>query len=175
MAFSFSESSRGVGVKLVDISDKPVEANVIRNGVQVPRIDLREDLIADFVADERLDDRVTQPRVVFQSIKVGARVPRGTTVNVTLSSKFLLGVNLVSGAHMGLANNTIGEVGELFLQDEAVSKALQGAKTPADLRPEERGAIEEAAAKNGLEIIETQAGQDFEALFVTLQAAQAFG
>jgi hypothetical protein len=175
MALSpFQLASSTTSFRFVDVSDKPVEAEVIRNGIKVPRVDIREDLVADFVAPDRLDDRLLQPRVVFQSVKTGERVPRGTQVDIVLSSPFLINADLIAGSHSALAQRSIGEVAELFLADENIQRAVRTAGSAEDLSPDVRGAIEEAAAANDIAIDGAQPNQDFQALFKTIQAAQTF-
>lgn len=171
---SSGKTSARAGRTLVDISDKPIEANIIREGKKVPPVDLKDDLLGDFVAPDRLDDRLAQPRVVYQSIKPGERVVRGTTVDVVLSSVFLIKSDLVAGSHTGLAEHPVGDVALMFLADEAVGRAVQSAATADDLSQETRKAIEETAAENDITIDETDSGRDFKALFKSIQAAQAF-
>jgi hypothetical protein len=170
----FSRAGAASGFKFVDISDKPVEAEVIRNGVKVGRVDLREDLVLDYIAPDRLDDRLAQPRIVFQNVKAGDRVARGTVVDVVLSSRYLVGADFVAGSHASLAERSIGEVGDLFLADSAVENAIRGASSPDDLSPEIRGAIENTAGANDIPITSTASDRDFNALFTTIKAAQTF-
>jgi hypothetical protein len=169
-----SPRQAAAGIKFVDISDKPVEAEVIRNGAKVGRVDIREDLIADFIAPDRLDDRLEQPRVVFQSVPTGRRVARGTVVDVVLSGRYLVGADFVTGSHVGLAQRSIGEVGDLFFANEAVENAVRRAATAEELPPDVREQIEQTAARNDIPITTTTPDSDFGALFRTIKAAQTF-
>ncbi len=172
--FPITRTAATSGFKFVDISDKPVEAEVIRNGAKVGRVDLRQDLVLDYVAPERLDDRLTQPRVVFQSVKAGDRVARGTVVDIVLSSRYLIGTDFVAGSHATLAQRSIGEVGDLFLADTGVETAIRRAASPEDLSPDIRSAIEETASANDIPITPTAPDRDFNALFTAIKAAQTF-
>jgi hypothetical protein len=169
-------SSRDIasGIKFVDISDKPVEAEVIRNGVKVGRVDIRQDLVADFIAPDRLDTRLAQPRVIFQSVPRDKRVARGTVVDVVLSSPHLIGANFVAGSHTGLAGRSLGDVGDLFLANAAVEDAVRKATTPDELNAEVRGSIEATAVQNNIAVSPTAPQQDFNALFAAIKAAQTF-
>jgi hypothetical protein len=158
----------------VDISDKPVAAEVIRNGAKVATVSIRDDLIGEFVAPERLDARLVQQRVVFQSIATGQRVPRGTVVNIVLASSFILGTDFVTGSHIGLADRSIGDVGDLFLVNPAVESAVRRATTIEELSPDIRGVIETTAAQNDIAITPADQASDFQALFTTIKAAQTF-
>lgn len=162
------------GPKFVDISDKPVEAEVIRNGVKVGRVNIRQDLVADFIAPDRLDDRLAQPRVIFQSVPRDKRVARGTVVDVVLSSPYLIGTNFVAGAHVALAERSLGEVSDLFLANTAVEEAVRRAETPEALNADIRGLIENTAAQNNIPVSTTTPQQDFGALFAAIKAAQTF-
>ena len=140
----------------------------------MPRVDLNEALVGDFVAPDRLDERVVQPRVVYQSIKPGQRVTRGTSVDIVLASKFLVPTDFVAGAHEDLRERSIGDVGSVFLRDKQISDAIAKAEKPEDLSSDIRGKMIEAARESDVAVNEGQAGRDFQALFLTVRAAQAF-
>lgn len=158
----------------VDISDKPIEAEVIRNGAKVARVNIRDDLIGEFVAPERLDPRPLQQRVVFQSIATGQRVARGTVVNIVLASRFLIGTDFVTGSHASLFDRSIGDVGDLFLVNPAVDSAVRRATSLEELAPDIRASIEQTAAQNNIAITPSDQARDFQALFTTIKAAQTF-
>lgn len=162
------------GIKFVDISDKPVEAEVIRNGSKVGRVDLREDLVLDYVAPERLDPRLEQPRIVFQSIRSGERVPRGTVVDIVLSGRYLINADFIAGSHASLAERSIGDVGDLFLVNPAVEDAVRKATSADDLNADIRGLIEQTAGQNDIPITDTAPDRDFKSLFTAIKAAQTF-
>lgn len=161
-------------VRFVDISDRPVEAEVLRNGVKVSKVEIREDLVQNFIAPENLDVRLDQPRIVFQSVAAGQRVARGTVVDIVLASRYLVGADFVRGAHPGLVARSVGEVGDLFLAAPDVEDAVRRAAAPEDLSATARAAIEATAAANNVAIDGTAPGQDFRALFTTIKAAQTF-
>ena len=171
---TFSTRNIAAGQLFVDISDKPVEAEVIRNGSKVARVNIREDLIGDFIAPERLDQRLVQQRVVFQSVAIGQRVARGTVVNIVLASSFIIGTDFVTGSHAGLAQQSIGQVGDMFFVNPLVETAMRRATVADDLPPEIRTAIEATAAQNDIQITPADQSQDFQALFTTIKAAQTF-
>lgn len=170
----FTTQDISSGQLFVDISDRPVEAEVIRNGARVARVNIRDDLIGEFVAPERLDARLVQQRVVFQSIATGQRVARGTVVNIVLASSFIIGTDFVTGSHASLADRSIGDVGDLFLVNPSVESAVRRAASIEELAPDIRIAIEQTAAQNDIPITAADQARDFQALFTTIKAAQTF-
>ena len=161
-------------VKLIDISDKPVEATVTRDGRKVPQVEFHEELVLDFVARDVLDEPRQQPRVVYQSVKNGTRVPRGTAVDLVLTDPFLVDAGLVAGSHEGLKERPFAEVLRIFVPDEQTKREVQGAEKAEDLSPETRSIIEQKATENDIRIDERRDDQSFEALFKTIQASVAF-
>jgi hypothetical protein len=163
------------GLRVIDISDKPVQAEVLRDGVKVPPVQIREDLVADFVADDRLDGRIIQQRVIYQSVQPEARVPRGTVVDLVLSSPFLIGTDFVAGSHADLAEQSIGQVGEIFLQDDALRREVQLAERYVDLTPGAQEAIQSAARNAQINLEDNDPQRDPQALYVAIKAADAYG
>lgn len=174
--FSNRTSVKGspAGIRLVDISDRPVEAEVLRDGAKVARVDIREDLVADFIAADRLDGRALQQRVIFQSVSAGARVPRGTEVDVVLSSPYLIGTDFVAGSHIDLSEVTIGLVAESYLANPEIRRAVQLADTPDDLAPSVVQALEGFAQDNNVRIDSADPERDFQAFYTAVKAADAF-
>lgn len=162
------------GLKVVDISDKPVEAEVVRDGRKVPPVKIRDDLVADFVAPDRLDERVRQQRVVYQSVPTGKRVARGTVVDLVLSNPYLIGTDFVAGAHRDLSERSIGQVADTFFVNEEVRRSIQQADDVNQLAPDARAAIEAAAAESEITIDETDPERDLQALYVAIKAADAY-
>ena len=171
---TFTKQNFSSAQMFVDISDKPIEAEVIRNGAKVARVNIRDDLISEFVAPERLDARLVQQRVVFQSIATGQRVARGTVVNIVLANRFLIGTDFVIGSHVSLASQSIGEVGDLFLVSPAVESAVRRAASIEELAPDIRASIEQTAAQNDITITPADPARDIQALYTTIKAAQTF-
>lgn len=163
------------GLKVVDISDKPVEAEVLRDGLKVPSINIREDLVADFVADDRLDRRVVQQRVIYQSVRTGARVPRGTVVDLVLSSPFLIGTDFVAGSHADLAEQSIGQVGEIFFAQEGIREDVQRAERFEDLPAATQEQIQSAARENNIALEDGDPERSPQSLYLAIKAADAYG
>lgn len=166
----FDKSSFG-GVKVIDVSKKPVQAEILRDGVKVPSVFLDYDKVKDFINPELLDDIRAQPRVVAQSIAPETDIPRGTAVDIVLSNPALMGTGLVAGAHVGLAENSILEVADIFLGDPLVRREFERAARYEDLPPAVREVVETSAREREIILVEGTPGQDSNALFTAIQAA----
>lgn len=162
------------GIKVVDISDKPVEAEVVRDGRKVPQVQIREDLIADFIAPDRLDGRILQTRVVHQTVPAGMRVARGTVVDLVMSSPYLIGTDFVAGSHRDLSERSIGQVADTFFVSEEIRRNIQLSENVEQLPPQTRAAIEAAASQSNITIDASDSGRDLQSLFVAIKAADAF-
>lgn len=162
------------GVKVVDISDKPVEAEVLRDGRKVPPVQIREDLVADFVAPDRLDGRIVQTRVVYQAVPAGKRVARGTVVDLVLSNPYLIGTDFIAGSHSDLSHRSLGQVADTFFVSTEVRRSIQLADDVAELPTDARAAIEAAAVENDITLDETDPERDLQSLYVAIKAADAY-
>lgn len=162
------------GLRVVDVSDKPIEAEVVRNGYKVPSVALNENLIADFVADDKLDGIKVQQRVAYQSVPAGKRVARGTVVDVVLSSPYLMDAGLIVGAHQGLRETSIGTVGETYFADQKVRDEVRKAQSADDLSAGARASLEAIAEEQGLELINEDPTRDFGAFYTVIKAADAY-
>ena len=156
------------------MSDKPVEAEVVRNGYKVPSVALNENLIADFVANEKLDGLKVQQRVAYQSVPTGKRVPRGTVVDVVLSSPYLMDVGLILGAHEDLRETSIGQLGETYFVDEKIRNEVRKAQSSTDLSAEATATLQAIAEENKLEFDAGDPARDFDAFYVAIKAADAY-
>ena len=161
-------------VKFVDISDKPVEAEVVRDGRKVPQVKIREDLVADFVAPDRLDDRTLQTRVVYQTVPAGKRVARGTVVDLVMSNPYLIGTDFVTGSHRDLSERSIGQVADTFFENVEIRRGIQLSESVEELSPQVRAAIEATAAENDIAIDKSDTERDLQSLFVAMKAADAY-
>lgn len=162
------------GLKVVDISDKPVEAEVLRDGRKVPSVKIREDLVADFVAPDRLDGRIVQTRVVYQAVPAGKRVARGTVVDLVLSNPYLIGTDFIAGSHRDLSERSIGQVADTFFVSDEIRRSIQLAEDVDELPPATRAAIETAAAENEITIDSTDPERDLQSLYVAIKAADVY-
>lgn len=174
MATKKNNKKFGASYRIIDVSDRPVESEVLRNGYKVPAIELDQDRVANIIADEFLDRLTIQPRVVYQSIPSGTRVPRGTTVDIVLTSPFLIGVDVLPGAHVDLVADNMGNVADIYLADIEVRNAIGMASTYDELPPAVRTQLETAARDNNVTLAEDTPGQDTQSLFHVLQAANTY-
>src|SRR5262245_9380667 len=83
----------------VDLSTKPAETQVVREGFKVPTVDLVPDALRDYLAIIPKG----QPRVVTQSVAAGTTVTRGTTIDLVLVEPGTIPGKIFDGHHLGLA------------------------------------------------------------------------
>jgi len=169
-----TNSQLGTTFRVIDISDKPVESEVLRNGNKIPALMLDEDRVANIIAADLLDDITVQPRVVYQSISSGTRIPRGTSVDIVLASPFLVDVDVIPGAHIDMTADNMGNIAELYLADAEVRQAIGQARGYDDLPPAIRVQLEQTASDNNVGLVQGTPGQDNQALFNVLQAANTY-
>ena len=167
-ASSFS-TLQSKAVTVVDLSKEPERPNIVREGLRVPAVKVRPELIDTIVVKP-----VDPLRVVFQSIAPGARVPKGTVVDIKVADPIDLKIDIIQGAHRSLAQRTIRSVIDQFLESAALRQSVLAAETAADLTETARAQILQVAAGNDVVIDETDPLHNFNALFTSLQGAAAF-
>lgn len=164
----------GSGIKVIDVSDRPESAQVIRDGRNIAAVKTRDDLVASFVAEDLLDKRVTQLRVLSQSIPAGTRVPRGAAVDIVLVRRNIVPVQVFEGTHADLSRATLDVVAETWLADATVRANVAAVETFEELPEASRSAIAEIAEAQGVVIDEGDPARRSQALFETIRVAGTF-
>ncbi|HKJ02708.1 MAG TPA: hypothetical protein VJ997_09640 [Longimicrobiales bacterium] len=162
------------GPVYVDISDKPIRTNIVREGFQVPAATVDEAQITSVL--ERLPPigRVEASRVVVQSIPAGTRVTAGTVVNVVLAPKSSVPTGIFVGAHADLRGTVISQVTEAFANTN-VLRTLLSYDNPAAAPEAERAAVQaEAESRFGIAVDPQDSTRDMSALWTTLRNAAAY-
>lgn len=171
----FGQLAAGGGtLKVIDVSDRPESARVVRDGRTVPALRVREDVANSIVAPDLLDVRFVQPRVLSQSIAAGTRVPRGTTVDLVLVSRAVVPAGTFEGVHADLSERTLEQLALTFLADDAVRRDIAAAASFEELPAATRARIDEIAADEGIVIDEGDPARRHEALHETLRIAGTF-
>ena len=162
------------GIKVIDVSERPESAQVIRDGRNVAEVKTRDDLVASFVAEDLLDKRLTQLRVLSQSVAPGTRVPRGTAVDIVLVRRSIVPVQVFEGTHADLSKETLDVVAETWLADEKVRSDVAAVEKFSELPEDTRSAIVRTAEAQGVVIDEGDPARRSQALYETIRVAGTF-
>lgn len=158
----------------VELGDKPKKVNIIRDGNRIPSLTLDDQVVDRLKVDTLLDKAKASPRVVFQSIKAGTRVPVGASVDIVLIDASILKGEAVPGGHRGLTEASMAEVADLFLEEQeirdAVAKADDFSELPEQIQKEVLGLAEQS----GLEIQDDVEDLKVDALYRVILTAQAY-
>jgi hypothetical protein len=162
----------------IELQDTKTNAKVTRGGITiaVPQADTLK--VDDFVSRLPPVKRPTLPRVISQSPPAGTLVAPGTRIQITIVPPKDVQVGIFKGVHSDLANVFIAELLPI-IDDPRVGKALAKSSTAAELSPEERAAVQEAAtavaqhANVNLQV-DSSAQKNFDALYTTLQLVAAY-
>lgn len=174
--FMFPDTIRiSSNVKLVDLSEAPAAANIVRQGLTVPPVALDNEGLARFVQDGIVKPS-SAPRVVSQSVKTGTKVPRGTVVDLFLAPRRSVPGSLIPAPHLGIATATAsmedivdGPLGERLMR-ERVAKYASFEEMPQP----ERTAFHQGLVEQDVQIDDTDPDFSSDAAFRTMKAALAF-
>ena len=171
---AFSASSASSGLKVIDVSDKPMKSNVVRQGKQVPAVALDQKIVDTFVTPDVIVTPTLAPRVVSQSIAPGVKVARGAGVDIVLAPRNTIPVDVIVGVHEGFRGRNIGGVVDSILTRPEVVSAVLDFETAEEVPAAERAAIEQVLASNNIGIVPDNSKRNFDAAFRTLKGAAAF-
>ena len=164
-------SAREAQTVFIELGESAQRPLISRDGALVPIIRSIPDKIADIIRGG--EDVVV--KVLSQSVRAGTNVPKGTTIDLMLSSPFNVPLDVFDGVHIGLASQSVGEVHTRFVkEDPQVRNVLARNDTFEKLNETDRSVIVRAAQAKGLSISD-QAGNTLANLYTTLQAASTFG
>jgi hypothetical protein len=167
-------SSTSSGLKVIDVSDKPVKSNVVRQGKQVPAVVLDAKIVDTFVTPDVIVTPTLAPRVVSQNIAPGVKVARGASVDITLAPRNTIPIDVVVGVHEGFRGRNVGGVVDSILVQPEVVSAVLDFETAAEVPAPQRAAIEAALASNDIGIVPDDPKRNFDSAFRTLKGAAAF-
>jgi hypothetical protein len=171
---SKSKASSLSDLKVIDVSDKPLKSNVLRQGKQVPAVELNRRIVDAFATADKVVTPTLAPRVVSQSIAPGVKVAKGASVDITLAPRHTIPIDIIVGWHEGFGERTVGGVIEEILNKPDVVEAVLDFEEPEQVPAASRAAIEQALAANNIGIVADDPKRDFNAAFRTLKGAAAF-
>jgi hypothetical protein len=160
-------------IRLIDVSDKPVKAKVVREGYQVPIARIDESKASFFLDNLVAVVPKEQPRVVSQSIPPGTRVTRGTVVDLILAPRITIPFDIFDNVHIGLVGKNI-PVLDAVLDDPQVRQALLAAENPDDIPEDQKADIRTKFARAGVEIIDDDPERSFARAFDAGRSALAY-
>lgn len=162
------------GTRFIDISDKPIRTNIVREGFQVPAAIVDEAQITSVL--ERLPPigRIEASRVVVQSVPAGTRVTAGTVVNVVLAPKSSVPTGIFVGAHADLRGMVISQVTDAFVDANLLHTILTYDTPSAAPEAERNAALQDAQSLLHITVDPADPTRDASALWGTLRNAAAY-
>jgi hypothetical protein len=173
-ATSATSISAPGGLKVIDVSDKPMKSNVVRQGKQVPAVALDPRIVDTFVTPDVIVTPILAPRVVSQSIAAGIKVTKGASVDIMLAPRNTIPIDVIVGIHEGFRGRNVGGVVDTILTQPEVVGAVLDFETAAEVPAPQRAVIEAALASNNIGIVPDDSKRNFDAAFRTLKGAAAF-
>jgi len=155
----------------VELGEASQQANIARNGVQVPVVALDPAALQNFVG--QTTKVVT--KVVSQSIQPGVSVAKGTTIDLVLAEPTSIQVSVLQNAFIPLANQTLDTVYKNVVRDNPqVQSVLARNQSAATLSTADQATLTSALSAADTSVT-TDPGHTMDAAFQTLQAAFTFG
>src|SRR5581483_11253623 len=91
-------------IKVIDVSERPAVANVIRNGKQVPAVEVSQTDLQNWLNVGVIGPIEDLRRVVTQSVPPGTRVARNTSVDIVLAEPAIIPVGVLQQPHRALVD-----------------------------------------------------------------------
>jgi hypothetical protein len=155
----------------VELGAASQQANIARNGVQVPIVNL------DPSALQVVLGQTTKvvAKVVTQSIQPGVSVAKGTTIDLVLAEPTSIKVSVLKNGFIPLADSTLDTVFKNVVRDNPqVQSVLARNLASTSLSTADQATLTGALSQAGTPI-GTDPGHTIDSAFSTLQAAFTFG
>jgi hypothetical protein len=155
----------------VELGEASQQANIARNGVQVPVVALDPAALQTFVGQTTK----VVAKVVSQSIQPGVSVAKGTSIDLVLAEPASIKVSVLQNAFVPLANDTLDTVYKNVVRDNPqVQSVLARNQSAATLSTADQATLTSALSAANTTVT-SDAGHTMDAAFHTLQAAFTFG
>jgi len=163
-------------IKVIDVSEKPAQANVVREGKLVPAVTTNATALQNWLNLGVIRPVEDLRRVVSQTIPAGTRVARGVAVDLLLAEARLIPLDVLDRPHRGLVDRgfTVQSIADDFLGDAEIRNAILDASTPEALSPASQQRIRNAFTQRDLTVDDGDPARDFNSAFRTLKSAAAF-
>jgi len=164
-------------IKVIDVSERPAIANVIREGKQVPSVGVSTVDLQNWLNIGVIGPIGDRRRVITQSVPRGTRVARNTSVDIVLAEPAIIPVGVLEQPHRSLvdANLTVQAVLTNFLADPEIRNAVLDADRPDQIPAATQQRIRAEFSAQQAPIDDGDPVRDFSAAFRTLKSAAAFG
>ena len=157
----------------ISVDDVPAKAQVVREGYQVPTVNLDKQQTA-FLLDNLV--AVTPrllPRVVSQNIPAGTKVIQGTVVDLIFAPKDSIGFGIFDNLHVDLRDKTLNHVDEL-VDNSKTRELLLKNETAGAVQPAEKDFLISEFQKKGIRVDEADPERTFNKAFGSVRSAVAF-
>jgi hypothetical protein len=163
-------SASGPREVFIELGDSKKKANVVRDKVVVPAVEVDFDRFDDFV----LERPKVVNKVVSQSIPAGTVVSEGAAIDLILAPAKTVPGNIFTEGHLGLKDKLLADVFDDFIaENDDVKRLLAKRPDVADLTTEDVAFISAVAEEKGV-TIESTPGNSPHDLFATWQIANTF-
>lgn len=163
----------GSAVEFVDLSAKPTKAKIVRQGFDVPEVQLDTKKVDQFVGDLTQILPKDLPRVVSQAVPAGTKVVAGTVVDLVLAPRTKIPFDVFSGVHMDLAAKNLDAIDPLFA-NAAARKTLQTYDSADAVPQAEKDALKTAFQSVGITVDESNPNRTFQKAFDSARGGMAF-
>lgn len=169
-------ATKAQSIKIIDVSEKPAQANVVREGKLVPAVTTNAINLQNWLDLGVIRPAEDQRRVVSQTVPTGTRVARGTTVDILLADPGIIPISVLDRPHRALvdAGLTVQTVVTDFLSDAEIRNAVLDADAPDQIPPATQERIRAAFTARSAPINDGDPARDFGSAFRTLKSAAAF-
>jgi hypothetical protein len=160
----------------IDLDDKPVVADVVRNGYKVPTVLANKELLREFVSGLEVLKPTASPRVLNQSIAPGTKVGVGTEINLVMAASKDVRIGIFDGIHVDVKNQSVAELLDKVKGETNLRSLVLKYETVTDIKPEDKTVMATLMKnKAGMTIDETKDGKHFRHAYQSMRAAYAFG
>ena len=160
-------------VEFVDLSAKPAKAKIVRQGFDVPEVQLDTKKVDQFVGDLTQILPKDLPRVVSQAVPPGTKVVAGTVVDLVLAPRTKIPLDVFTGVHVDLAAKTLDFIDPLF-QNAAAKKTLQTYDSAVAVPQAEKDALKTAFQAVGITVDGSNPNKTFQKAFDSARGGMAF-
>lgn len=159
---------------VVEIADQPTVAKVVRDGFQVPSVNLNLQAAEFFLGNlEVLQPRQT-PRVVSQSVKSGTKATLGTVVDLVMAPSTLIPFNIFDNMHADLVQRNVADLLDGMLADPVTRQTVLKYDKADDVPAADRAALTNSFNAADVRISEAAVNTGFTAAFNAARGALAF-
>lgn len=158
----------------VDLTDKPAQAKVVRDGYKVPSVKTNPTIIEQFLSGLETQKPTESPRVINQSITAGIRVGLGTVVDLVLAPKQDVPLGIFSDIHRAVQETSVAALLAKAEQDQLLIKQILKYDRADDIPASEQAAIREKMTTLGMPINDADSETSFDKGFNALRTVLAF-